>query len=378
MTNIVSDKIGQLLFIGLKGTSLTAEEKKFIIDNNIGGVVLFGRNISADESSRLEALVQLTTELHSLKNQRHDKSPLYVGIDMEGGRVARLKNPFTIWPPLKKLGDLDSASTAFMMAENMGEELKAAGINVNFAPSADILTNPKNEVIGDRSLGGDAEHVAKLSSALVRGYIKSGIIPCPKHFPGHGDTLLDSHTDLPIQKETDLETLMNREMLPFKRALRARAQMIMTAHILFPKIDADWPATLSKIFITDILRKEFRYKELIITDDLDMKALRNKYSVETIATRALEVGANMLLYCNEPESHVLGLEAIKKAVKDKKLAEAIIDESYLKVLNNKKDNLSQFATLPLADAKKIIGKDAHKTVAQNIKDGVLPKNISDA
>src|SRR5690606_6792858 len=132
----------------------------------------------------------------------------------EGGRVARLKDPFTIWPPLKKLGELDSASTAFEMAENMGHELKAAGINVNFAPCADILTNPKNEVIGDRSIGGDPEQVAKLSSALVRGYLKSGIMPCPKHFPGHGDTLLDSHHDLPIQQEVDLKTLMNREMVP--------------------------------------------------------------------------------------------------------------------------------------------------------------------
>jgi beta-N-acetylhexosaminidase len=366
-----SEKIGQLLFIGLSGTSLTAEEKNFILANNIGGVVLFGRNIST-----LEALLQLTTELHSLKNQSIDKAPLFVGIDMEGGRVARLKDPFTIWPPIKKLGDLDSASTAFEMAENMGLELKAAGINVNFAPCADILTNPKNQVIGDRSLGGDAEQVAKLSSALVRGYIKSGILACPKHFPGHGDTLLDSHTDLPIQKDTDLETLKNRELVPFKRALRARASMIMTAHILFPKIDPDWPATLSKIFVTDILRNEFRYKDLIVTDDLDMKALRNKYSVDVISTRALEVGANMLLYCNEPESHVQGLEAVRKAVQDKKLAESVIEDSYQRVLNAKKHSLATFAPLTLENAKKIIGQESHKLLAQNIKDGVLPKNLS--
>jgi beta-N-acetylhexosaminidase len=366
----ISDKIGQLLFIGLKGTSLTAEEKKFIVQNNIGGVVLFGRNIST-----LDALIQLTTELHSLKGQRPDKSPIFVGVDMEGGRVARLKDPFTIWPPLKKLGELDSASTAFEMAENMGLELKAAGINVNFAPCADILTNEKNEVIGDRSLGGDTEHVAKLSSALVRGYIKSGIVPCPKHFPGHGDTLLDSHTDLPIQKDTDLETLKNREFTPFKRALRARAEMIMTAHILFPKVDPDWPATLSKIFVTDILRNDFRFKGLIVTDDLDMKALRNKYSVDTIATRALEVGADMLLYCNEPESHVQGLDAVRKAVKDGKLSERIIETAYERVLETKK-RLSSFAPLSLDDAKKVIGKESHKLIAQNIKDGVLPKNLS--
>ena len=370
MVNI-SQKAGQLLFIGLKDTSLTPEEKKFITQNNIGGVVLFGRNINT-----LEELLNLTSELHSLKAQRADKSPLFVGIDMEGGRVARLKDPFTIWPPLKKVGNLDSASTAFEMAENMGQELKAAGINVNFAPSVDVLTNPKNEVIGDRSIGSDPELVAKLSSALVRGYIKSGIIPCPKHFPGHGDTLLDSHHDLPIQNETDLETLKSRELIPFRRALRARAEMVMTAHILFPKIDAEWPATLSKIIVTDLLRNDFRFKDLIITDDLDMKALRNKYSVDTIAIRALQAGNDMLLYCNEPESHVAGLEAINKAIADNKIPQSRIEESYQKVLNVKKKDLSSFTTLPLDEAKAIIGKPSHKLIAQNIKDGVLPKNLS--
>ncbi len=364
-------KVGQLLFIGLSGTSLTSSEKKFIVENNIGGVVLFGRNIST-----LEELIQLTTELHSLKNQRPDKSPLFIGIDMEGGRVARLKDPFTIWPPIKKLGELDSASTAFEMAENMGQELKAAGINVNFAPCVDILTNPKNEVIGDRSIGSDPEQVAKLSSALVRGYLKSGIMACPKHFPGHGDTLLDSHHDLPIQADTTLEVLMNREMIPFKRALRARAEMLMTAHILFPKIDPKWPATLSKVFITDILRNEFRYKNLIVTDDLDMKALRNKYSVDDIATQALKAGANMLLYCNEPESHMTGLEAVQRAVTDKSIPEATIDESYNMILKIKQTNFSQFAPMNLAGAQKIIGKNSHKEIAQNIKNGVLPKNLS--
>lgn len=367
----ISDKIGQLLFIGLKGTSLTAEEKKFIVDNNIGGVVLFGRNIST-----LEELHKLTTEIHSLKNLRIDKSPIFIGIDMEGGRVARLSEPFTLWPPLKKLGDLDSASTAFEMAESMGQELKAVGINVDFAPCVDIFTNPKNQVIGDRSLGSNPELVAKLSSALVRGYVKSGILPCPKHFPGHGDTIIDSHLDLPIQKETDLKTLLDRELVPFKRVFRARAQMVMMAHILFPKIDPEWPATLSKIFINDILRKELRFRDLVITDDLDMGALRKKYSVDTIATQALKAGNNMLLYCNEPESHIVGLEAVRKAVRDKAISEATIDESYNKIIDIKKANFLNFAPLPLADVKEIIGKESHKLIAQNIKDGVLPKNHS--
>ncbi len=367
----LNQKIGQTFIIGISGHSLTKDEKSFIIKNNIGGVALFSRNIST-----FEQLHALTTELHALQSQKPDKSPLFVSVDMEGGRVARLKEPFTVWPPLQKLGNLNSTSMCFEFAEKMGLELKAAGFNLDFAPCVDVLTQNQNPVIGDRSLGSDAETVAKLSSALVRGYVKSGILPCPKHFPGHGDTTVDSHLDLPIQKETTLETLRTREFLPFRKAMRARAEMIMSAHILFPKIDPVWPATLSQIFLTDLLRKELRYNDLIVTDDLDMKGLRNRFSVEQIAVRAIEAGANILLYCNEPQSPSLALEATLEAIKDKKISEDLIDKSYQMIIETKHLRLANFKTLPLQEAKKVIGCKEHKELAQNIKDGVLIKNNS--
>jgi beta-N-acetylhexosaminidase len=367
----LAQKIGQLMFVGIQGASLSAEERDFITKNNIGGVILFSRNIQD-----LNQVLKLTEELRNLKNKMPEKTPLFIGIDQEGGRVARLKEPFTVWPPLKKLGDLDSASTCFEFAEKMGEELKAAGFNVNFAPCVDVLTNPQNTAIGDRSLGSDAEIVSKLASALVRGYIKAGIIPCPKHFPGHGDTLVDSHNDMPVQKDTDIETLRNREFLPFRKSLRARTELLMASHILFPKIDPEWPAGLSEIFLKKVVREEFRYREIIISDDLDMKALRNNYSIEKIAVRSLQAGINMLLYCNEPASPILALSAIQKAVQDKELSEKVIDDSYQLVLKVKKSRLSEEVTTSLESAQKIIGSPEHKALSQNIKDGVLPKNHS--
>ena len=192
---MIQHLIGQHILIGISGLSLTQDEKKFIVQDSISGVVLFARNISEPKQVR-----DLCAEIQSLRHQTPGKAPLYIAIDMEGGRVARLKKPFTVWPPLKRLGDIDSPSMSFDFAMAMGKELKAIGINLDFAPCIDVFTNPKNTVIGDRAVSHDPEIVAKHSSALIRGYMKADVIPCAKHFPGHGDTIIDSHEDLPIEK----------------------------------------------------------------------------------------------------------------------------------------------------------------------------------
>ncbi|RYZ81106.1 MAG: glycoside hydrolase family 3 protein, partial [Proteobacteria bacterium] len=227
------------MIIGIAGQSLTVDEKKFIVDNNIGGIVLMGRNVG--EPKQVHALC---SEIQSLRHQTPDKTPLFIGIDMEGGRVARLKAPFTQWPPLKTLGDLDNATVTFHFSNKMGLELQAVGINLDFAPCVDIFTNPQNKVIGDRSISSDPELVAKHASALVRGYIKANVISCAKHFPGHGNTLLDSHEELPVE-EVDMQRLDTLELVPFKRSFKARVDMVMTSHILFKNVDPDWPVTLS-------------------------------------------------------------------------------------------------------------------------------------
>ncbi len=367
----MTDKIGQLLVMGLKGPELSASEADFIVANNIGGVILFERNVGAPD--QLHALCR---ELHSLRHKTRDKIPLFIGIDMEGGRVARLKAPFTEWPPMAQLGKLDSTSLAFKFAMSMGLELKSFGINLNFAPCIDVLTNPNNKVIGDRALGTDAEEVAKMASALVRGFIKAEILPCAKHFPGHGNTSVDSHEDLPVDEDTDLNRLMEVEAQPFKKAFRARIDMAMTGHLKFPKIDPEWPVTLSSIFLKDILRQELRYRGLIISDDLDMKALSKNWSVEEIPVRALQAGCEMLLYCNEPRHPEIAFEAVRKALKDGQLKAQQIDEAYRKVVDVKRAKLAQPDPLPLAEAAKIVGHEDHKALSQAIAEGRVPDNLS--
>ncbi len=363
-------KVGQATMIGISGKSLTEGEKKFIVQNNIGGITLFSRNIETPQQ-----LHKLTTEIQALRNQQPDKAPLLIAIDMEGGRVARLKAPFTQWPPLKKIGDLDSASIAFKFAESMGTELQAIGVNLDFAPCVDILTNPQNILIGDRALSTDAEAVGKLASALVRGYIKSGVIACAKHFPGHGNTIIDSHFDLPVE-DVSLETLIARELSPFKKTFRARLDMVMTAHILYKNIDAEWPATLSKKILSEILRKECGYRGLVISDDLDMKALRKLYEPGVIAVRALEAGINILLYCNEAETPEMGLDAIDKALADKRISMDAVENNYQLMLKLKKSKVKQIDPLPLPEAARIIGHPDHLALSKAIASGQIPEGMT--
>jgi len=361
--------VGQHFFIGISGHALTTEEKNFIVENNIGGVVLFGRNVADPKQ-----IHDLCAEIQSLRHRMADQAPLFIGIDMEGGRVARLKAPFTAWPPLRKLGDLDAPTLSFHYANKMGLEMKAVGINLDFAPCVDIFTNPANQVIGDRSISQDPEIVAKHASALVRGYIKADVMTCAKHFPGHGNTLLDSHLDLPVEKLTQPQ-LEARELIPFKRSFKARVDMVMTAHIMFPEVDPQWPVTLSEVFIKKIIREECRYRGLVITDDLGMKALASHYDETEIPVRALKAGADLLLYCNEPEVPPRALEAVLTAIAQGSLSKVDLESSHRRILDLKKAKLTQPEPLPFAEAAKLIGHPDHLKIATAIAHGEIPDGL---
>ncbi len=353
----MNHNLGQLLIVGISGESLTTNEKKFIVENNISGVTLFGRNLSQPEQIR-----DLCQEIQSLRHQMPDKAPLYIAIDMEGGRVARLKSPFTQWPSAKKLGNLDSLQASFHFAEFMGIELKAVGINVNWAPCLDVLTNPVNTVIGDRAIGDNSELVARHSSSLIQGYLKAGISPCAKHFPGHGNTFLDSHENLPVEDLTK-DRLDKRELVPFKQAIQSKIEMIMTSHILFRNIDPEWPCTLSEIFLKKILRDELNYQGLIVTDDLGMKALSKEHTVKEISVRAVQAGVDLLLYCNEPSSPPLALEALQDALyaQNKELCLSIkqVEKTHQRILEHKRKYLTHPDPLPIETTINLIGFKEH-------------------
>lgn len=364
--------LGAHMVIGLRGHTLTDDERKFLVTENIGGVILFSRNVHSPKQ-----VYELCAEVQSLHAQTASKSPFFISVDMEGGRVARFKEPFTLWPPLATLGRLDSPNATFSFTLALGRELRSVGINLDFAPCLDIFTNPKNTVIGDRAISDNAEIVAKHASALVRGFLKADVIPCGKHFPGHGNTLIDSHLDLPIE-EASLARLESVELLPFKKAFKSGLEMVMSAHIMFPKIDPEWPATLSEIFLKQILREKLGYDGLVMSDDLDMKALAKNYELTQIPVRALQAGVDILLYCNEHDSPPRALDSLEKAVKDGVLKEADLDSSFERIQDFKERQLKA----PVMPTE-IIGDNwqspqLHRDMAQAFREGRLPENLAQA
>ena len=365
----IRELIGQHMLIGLSGTVLTNEEKKFIVDNNISGVVLFARNCIEPRQIR-----DLCAEIQSLRHKMKDKAPLFIGIDMEGGRVHRLKPPFTQWPALKKIGDLDAPTVAFHFTQRMGAELISVGINLDFAPCLDVYTNPANTVIGDRAVSSNPQQVEKMASALIRGYIKSGVLSCAKHFPGHGHTVIDSHEELPVE-EADMNRLNEVELVPFRKALRSRVDMVMTAHILFKNVDPKWPVTLSEIFLKKMIREDLKYRGLIITDDLDMKAMAKHYDKSQIPIRAMQAGADLLLYCNEPESPPAAIEGLIEAVVQGQLNKTDLEQTHKKILDVKKVKILSPDPRPFDDAMEIIGCSEHQYLAECIRNGKMPEGL---
>lgn len=361
--------IGQHMLIGVAGATLTNEEKKFIVDNNISGVVLFARNCIEPRQIR-----DLCAEIQSLRHKMKDKAPLFIGIDMEGGRVHRLKPPFTQWPALKKIGDLDAPTVAFHFTQRMGAELISVGINLDFAPCIDVYTNPANTVIGDRAVSTDPHQVEKMSSALIRGYIKSGVLSCAKHFPGHGHTVIDSHEELPVE-DADMKRLNEVELVPFRKALRSRVDMVMTAHILFKNVDPKWPVTLSEIFLKKMIREDLKYRGLIITDDLDMKAMAKHYDKSQIPIRAMQAGADLLLYCNEPESPPVAIEGLIEAVVQGNLKQADLEQTHRKILDVKKVKILSPDPRPIEEAMEVIGCSEHQYLAECIRNGKMPEGL---
>lgn len=369
-SNELRQKIGQTFVIGFQGHEPADEVKKFITGSNIGGIILFDRNIESPAQ-----LGELTNSLQTLVPKRADACQLFISIDMEGGRVARLKPPFTQWPPMKILGEIGSASLGFKFAESMGKELLAVGINLNYSPCVDVLTNPQNTVIGDRAFGVEPEIVSKMSSALVRGFVKVGVMPCVKHFPGHGDTVADSHEELPVVQH-DLDRLEKIEFVPFKKAFRARTQLVMTAHLKLDKIDPEGPATLSPKVIQEILRGRLGYRNAIITDDMEMKAITKNFPVEDAAIRAVSAGCTMLLYCHTHETQVKALEAIVKAVMDKKIDEAVIEKNYAMILKTKKEGLRPYQPVDVTQISKLIGHPDHLKLAKQIARKEIPSGLA--
>jgi beta-N-acetylhexosaminidase len=299
----VSGEPGQLLFLGFQGTRVPDELAALVAAGRVGGVVLFARNVEGPD--RLRALVR------ELQAPAPAEVPLLVSIDQEGGRVQRLRAPWTVWPPMRRVGDHDDPAATRAVGVALGRELLDAGIGLDFAPVVDVATEPSNPVIGDRSFGETAERVAAHARAFIEGLQSEGVAACAKHFPGHGDTTIDSHEALP-RLPHDLERLRRVELPPFRASIEAGVASIMTAHIVFPALDPDRPATLSPAVLR-ILREDLGFDGVVFSDDLEMRAVADTFPIRTRVLGALEAGVDALLVCSDHALWREALEALESA-----------------------------------------------------------------
>jgi beta-N-acetylhexosaminidase len=295
-------QIGRLLMVGIPGPVLEAGTRQTLERLHVGGVILFRRN-----ASDAAQIATLTHALHALPS-----APL-VAIDHEGGRVVRLDEPFTSFPAAAVVGRSGDAALAFQIGQAMGEELAGVGIDLNFAPVLDVHSNPANPIIGDRAFGSDPALVSLMGIALMRGLLAGGVIPCGKHFPGHGDTAQDSHLELPTVRRSRAE-IECTELAPFRAAIAAGIPMLMTAHVLYPALDAQRPATLSRTILTDLLRTDLGFKGVVVSDDLEMRAISDHSDIGAAAVAAVEAGVDALLVCQNPAKAERAAQAIEDAV----------------------------------------------------------------
>ncbi|MGE8079656.1 glycoside hydrolase family 3 N-terminal domain-containing protein [Peribacillus loiseleuriae] len=382
----LEEKVGQMLmpdFRTWKGSDVTKmlpEIEALVKTYHLGGVILFHENVvSTEQTVRLIADYQ----------QVADKYGMLIAIDQEGGVVTRLQSG-TDMPGNMALGATRSPELTQKVGLAIGEELASLGINMNFAPDMDVNNNPDNPVIGVRSFGENPKLVAKLGTAYIKGMQAAGVVATAKHFPGHGDTAIDSHLGLP-EIPYDKERLKEVELYPFQKAMKANTDAIMTAHVTFPKIDNTkvisqktgeeiaLPATLSSKVLTELMRKEMKFKGVITTDAMNMNAIAEHFGSVDAAIRAVKAGTDIVLM---PVGLVDVAKGLVKAVKTQEISEKQIEQSVKRILTLKikreiiKEETPQPMDEKIAHALSVVGSPAHKQIEKEVaeKSMTLVKN----
>lgn len=326
-TMTIDEKIGQMLMAGVEGYNLNDNSKKLIKEHKVGGFIIFDENVQSTE--------QLLGLVNSLKKENaNNKIPLFFSLDEEGGKVTRMPKEFRRFPTNKAVGQINNSDFSNKIGRTIADEIKSFGFNMNFAPVLDVNSNPKNPVIGDRSFGANPNIVSNLGIETMKGIQSENVIPVVKHFPGHGDTSVDSHVGLPTVNN-DLNRLKSFELVPFAKAIENGADAVMIAHILLPKIDKDNPSSMSKIIITDILRDNLKFDGVVITDEMTMGAIIKNYNIGEAAIKSVNAGTDIILVGHGYDNEIEVINALKDAVSKGKISDKRINESVYRILKLK-------------------------------------------
>jgi len=347
----LSEKIGQMLCFAFHGTSYNEQLKLLIEELNIGNIIYFGRNIVD---------LKQTKDLNKTIRAKA-KYPLFIGLDQEGGMVRRISKEITYLPGAMSLAA--AGGNVYEITNRVALDLKSLGFNINYAPVADINNNPNNPVINSRSYGDEPKTVSKSVIKAYRAMQDAFLLPTIKHFPGHGDTSVDSHIGLPVV-DKDLDALKKLELIPFVDAINSGVDGIMVSHILYSKLDEIYPSSLSRNILTKLLKEELGFKGLITTDSLTMGAIWDKFSIEEIVEKGVDAGNDILVFCG-PATIKMQKEIVStfhKLVSEGKISMMRIDESVQKIISLKaKYNKSNNKSYPLDDlSEELVAKSITK------------------
>ncbi|WP_020615690.1 beta-N-acetylhexosaminidase [Paenibacillus daejeonensis] len=323
----LEEKLGQLVIFGLEGTSLQQETREMMDRYKVGGFIFYQDNI--------EDMAQTASLVNELKEANREQSvPLFLGIDQEGGRVDRMPADVTSVPSPRMVAEQDDKRYSYASGLALGTQVRALGLNLDFAPVLDVNSNPNNPVIGDRAYGDVPEQVIRHGLEAMEGIRSARVIPVVKHFPGHGDTDVDSHLDLPVIHKSQ-EELKKFELKPFEAAVESQADAVMVAHLLIPDLDETYPASLSRAIINDLLREEMGYEGVIMTDDLTMKGITKHRTVGEAAVLSLQAGSDIVLIGHHHGQQAEVMEALKASLDNGQLSLSEIDAKAARVLRLK-------------------------------------------
>ena len=346
--------ITRLFCVGFHGPTLPDHLRPWL-EMDLGGVILFRRNLQ-----NLSQICHLTAALHAAA-----VAPLLLGVDQEGGRVTRLPMPFLAPPPAATVGATHNETLAEELARVMGRELRAAGFTWNLAPVLDVHTNPRNPIIGDRAFSHDPEWVARLGIATIRGFSDAGILATAKHFPGHGDTVADSHLTLPESSQPPARWRAV-EFVPFRQAILSHVPMVLVAHLSCPALDPESPSSLSRPIITGILREELGYDGVIASDDLEMEAIAARFDLGEAAVRFLEAGGDLILICHDAGRQRAAMASVEAAVRTGRLPEKRLAASLDRIARLRGWIELRRHPLDLEATQSVVGRPEHQRVLQAI------------
>ena len=361
MSRRLYGRVGQLIVAGFDGPTVPVELWNIAREFELGGLILFTRNV--------EGPLQIAEQAYAAK-QFKQEWPMWVSVDQEGGRVQRIRQPHTEWPALATLGRCGDERLAVKFANALALELSAVGITMNFAPVLDVGTNTDNPVIGDRAIAEQATDVSRLGCAIVTSIQSNGVAACGKHFPGHGDTSLDSHLCLPVV-ELEEARLREVELAPFRAAIAAGVTALMTAHVSYPALDDEYPATLSSRIVSTLLRDELCFDGLIMSDDMEMGAIVENYDPIEASVRAVAAGCDGLLLCGVDHGlQVSIIEGIIHAVEEGRLSEQRVEDALKRQRRVKEKFLRKdrlWRPPETNEISEVIGCAAHQEIADEMR-----------